>query len=92
MTLAEVCRALESSKRKKQEQAIFDHTFANMMAFSVGRLYKRQEFPPVEKFYPWLFSEEEVAEKEQLLKEQREIEYFKMFAAEHNKRFQEANI
>lgn len=96
MTLGEVGRALESFMRvhkvQQKEQAVNSYILANMVGVSVGiRLGGKGQFPKIDKFYPNLFEDEEQKQIEAIVKTKLSIARFRNFAAQHNKKFQEAN-
>lgn len=70
MTIGEFERILESKrrtqKREAQEKAYFDYTLADLIGYSIARIFNSSnEYPQIYEAYPSYFKEEEVEEAKQ---------------------------
>ena len=89
MTIAELQRIFDSKARVEQqrarERAAFDYTLADLIGYSVGRVYSsRVKVPEICTAYPTLFTAEELAQTRAELS----IERFKKFANFHNSKYE----
>ena len=90
MTPAELERMVESKKRSLKEKASFDYILADLIGHSVSRIYNSgNKMPTLNEAYPFLFNEEEEAEKIQEKKDELSALRFKLFAQSYNKKFEE---
>lgn len=93
MTLAELERLFASKRRmqieKRQEQAFFDYTLADLIGASVARISNKSvEMPYIEKAYPTIFDAKEMSE----MRKKKEIKLsaarFRQFAQTFNQKFE----
>ena len=92
MTLAELIRAIESIKRRKQrdmqEKANFDYKLADLIGRSVSRIYNSSNtMPDISEVYPHLFDSKEVEEIKVKKQDELSALRFKQFAHSYNVKF-----
>lgn len=88
MTIAELCRAVESRNRvrkeEEREKAMFDYILANAIGQSVARIYSSScKMPRIYELYPSLFDEEQEQQTIDELSSMR----FRQFVEAHNKKY-----
>jgi len=90
MTLAELHRCAESfqrvQKRKLQEKAIADYRLADLIGYSMARIYSSEaKYPEIYDVYPVIFDKEAIEEARQKEKDKETFEWLKQFANSFNK-------
>lgn len=96
MTLAEVDRAIASSKRvmkqQAQERASFDYILADLIGRSIARIYSSStKIPEISAVYPSLFDSKELEEQRAVKKAELSALRFKQFADSYNKKYKGGN-
>ena len=97
MTIAEIKRTEESSKRRRkielQEKASFDYTLAQLIAINVSKVLNSDSVtvPELQAVYPALFDAKEMEEDKQKKLDEISMIRFKQFALAHNARKQEVD-
>lgn len=91
MTIGELERLFESSKRvqlrKAQERASFDYALAELIGRSVSRIYSSSAtMPDISEVYPTLFDSQEEKEKKQAKMAELSALRFRLFAQSYNKK------
>lgn len=90
MTLAEFDRKLESykrvQKREAQERAAADYRLADLMGYSMARLYSSSaKYPEIYDVYPAIFDKTAIEEARVKEKSKKTNEWLMNFAASFNK-------
>lgn len=90
MTLAELDRLLESKariqKKKDQEKAYFDYILADLIGFSISRIYSdKATYPEIYDVYPAIFNKDAILEARELEKEKKTNDWLLSFAEAFNK-------
>lgn len=90
MTIAELenyARSYERvQKRKAQEQALADYQLANLIGYSVARIYSKDlKYPEIYDVYPAFFDKEAILEARQKEKDKETFDWLKQFAESFNK-------
>ena len=96
MTIAELIRAMESKKRiAKQEaeaKASYDYILANLIGYSVSRIYSSSsKMPSLADAYPTIFNSEERQEAQQEKQDELSALRFRQFAKFHNDKLAEVS-
>lgn len=92
MTIAELQRAIESKKRimkrEAQEKAAADYILADLIGYSVARIYSSSaRYPDINSVYPNLFNNDQIEEVKSAQKQELSALRFKQFAQSYNKKF-----
>lgn len=90
MTIAELdnyARSYERvQKRKAQEKAYADYQLANLIGYSVARIYSKDlKYPEIYDVYPAFFDKEAILEARQKEKDKETFNWLKQFAESFNK-------
>lgn len=94
MTIAELTRLIESKKRQhkreNEERAAFDYALADLIGYSISRIYSSSaEYPSFHDAYPSLFTSDAIEEKKQAKKDELSALRFRQFANSFNKKIKE---
>lgn len=94
MTIAELERAMQSYKRRKEaearERASYDYILADLIGRSCARVHSpRNTFPEISAAYPTLFDSAEIAEQKKAKQLELSALRFKHFADAYNTRFKQ---
>lgn len=89
MTLAELNRYAESykrvQKRKAQEKAFADYRLADLIGYSMARIYSSEaKYPEIYDVYPAIFDREAIEEAKQEAENKKTFEWLKQFADSFN--------
>lgn len=89
MTLAELNRHAESykrvQKRNAQEKAFADYRLADLIGYSIARIYSKEaKYPEIYDVYPAIFDREAIEEARQKEKDKKSFEWLKQFADSFN--------
>ena len=90
MTLAELDRYAESfkrvQKRKAQEEAFANYRLADLIGYSMARLYSREaKYPEIYDVYPAIFEKDAILEARDRIRNQRAETWLRNFAESFNK-------
>ena len=90
MTLAELDRYAESfkrvQKRKAQEEAFANYRLADLIGYSMARLYSREaKYPEIYDVYPAIFEKDAILEARDRIRNQRTDTWLRNFAESFNK-------
>lgn len=94
MTLAELDRYVESrkrvQKREAQEKAFADYRLADLIGYSMARLYSSEaKYPEIYDVYPAVFDKEAIEEARQEQRTQQTCDWLEKFADSFNKSINE---
>lgn len=89
MTLTELNRYADSykrvQKRKAQEKAYADYRLADLIGYSIARIYSSDaKYPEIYDVYPAFFDKEAIEEARQEAENQKTFEWLKQFADSFN--------
>lgn len=90
MTLGELDRYAESQvrvqKRKAQEKALADYRLADLIGYSIARIYSQEaKYPEIYDVYPAVFDRERIEEAKQKEKNKKTAEWLTQFTKSFNK-------
>ena len=90
MTLGELDRYAESQvrvqKRKAQEKALADYRLADLIGYSIARIYSSEaKYPEIYDVYPAVFDRERIEEAKQKEKNRKTAEWLTQFTKSFNK-------
>ena len=96
MTLAEVERYMLSYQRREEkrlkEKAMFDYKMADLIGFSVGRIWSKDlRYPEIFEIYPTIYPKDEVIEQRERIRMENSIQRLKSFVNKHNKKIEEVS-
>lgn len=75
-------------KREAQEKAAADYILADLIGYSVARIYSSSaRYPDINSVYPNLFNNDQVEEIKSAQKQELSALRFKQFAQSYNKKF-----
>lgn len=89
MTLAELERYIASykrvQKRKAQDRALADYRLADLIGYSMARLYSsKAKYPEIYDVYPAIFDREAIEEAREKEHNKKTFEWLKQFADSFN--------
>ena len=89
MTLAELERYISSykrvQKRKAQEKAMADYRLADLIGYSMARLYSKEaKYPEIYDAYPTIFDKEAIETAKEEDNNQKTFNWLKQFADSFN--------
>lgn len=89
MTLAELNRYAESYKRvqerKAREKASYDYRLADLIGYSIARLYSKDaQYPEIYDVYPAVFDKKAIEEAREKAQNQETFNWLKQFAESFN--------
>lgn len=90
MTLAELERYLESrkrvQKREAQEKAFADYRLADLIGYSMARLYSKEaKYPEIYDVYPAVFDKDAILEAQEKERNKHAFNWLQEFANSFNK-------
>ena len=75
-------------KREAQEKAAADYILADLIGYSVARIYSSSaRYPDINSVYPNLFNNDQIEEVKSAQKQELSALRFKQFAQSYNKKF-----
>lgn len=94
MTFGEVNRAIESRQRRERKEAqiraSFDYILADLIGYSVSRVYNSSnDMPEISEAYPSLFSDEQIKQEKERKQTELSTLRFKQFANAYNAKYQQ---